>query len=405
MKMTANTILKKVLWLNLFAIIFCIVGCIEERTPQKPPPQIPWIGDKRVGPGGISIPAGDDIYIGVSRDPENPQIKIKPGKGEIVIRIDVNTPHKDENGNPLPPHINIQQRRRNEHSDKGEKKLELSKNDRITIRIGDGKVVIEKNGRESIEYKLPDTEGLDITLEQEPGGKRTIVKKGGKVIGIIEIGEDATRIKVGDKEIEIPHNDEEEQKENDGEPGHENGSEGASDNEKGVNDTQKGLELRIQICPYPELYPDILHNPDPEPEIGHDLLPEPKPIPELGTDVLPNPDPEPEIGPDVLPEPKPFPEPGPDVLPEPKPIPELGPDVLPVPPIPELGPDVLPNPKPFPGILPRPLPKPEPGGVYIDLKISPDSFINEDKKENKSDAIDKSRPNKDSISWKFKCKE
>ena len=44
-------------------------------------------------------------------------------------------------------------------------------------------------------------------------------------------------------------------------------------------------------------------------------------------------------------------------------------------------------------------------GVYIDLKISPDSFINEDKKENKSDAIDKSRPNKDSISWKFKCKE
>lgn len=405
MKMIANTVLKKALWLNLFAIIFCIVGCLEDRTPQKPPLQISWIGDKRVGPGGISIPAGDDIHIGVSRDPENPQIKIKPGKGEIVIRIDVNKPHKDENGNPVPPHINIQQRRRNEHSDKGEKKLELSKNDKITIRIGNGKVVIEKNGNESIEYELPDTEGVDVTVEQESGGKRTIVRKGDKVIGIIEIDEDVTRIKVGDKEIEIPHKNEEEQKENNGEPENENGSEGTADNEKGVNDKQKGLELRIQICPYPELSPDDLPNPDPEPEIGPDLLPGPKPVPELGPDVLPNPRPVPELGPDVLPNPDPEPEIGPDVLPEPNPIPELGPDVLPKPPIPEPGPDVLPNPKPFPGILPLPPPKPQPGGIYIDVKISPDSFIHEDKKENKSDAIEKSRPGKDSISWKFKCKE
>lgn len=44
------------------------------------------------------------------------------------------------------------------------------------------------------------------------------------------------------------------------------------------------------------------------------------------------------------------------------------------------------------------------GGAYLDVKINSDSFVNEESSKPVSNAIEKSRPKEDSISWKFKYK-
>ena len=54
----------------------------RRKNSSKPPPQIPWIGDKRVGLVAL-VYLQVTIFIGVSRDPENPQIKIKQAKGRL----------------------------------------------------------------------------------------------------------------------------------------------------------------------------------------------------------------------------------------------------------------------------------------------------------------------------------
>ena len=247
MKRMVNTTKKALLLIFLIFILFSP----HKTNAQEPYQSLPWIGEKEIGPGGVSVPTEQGIYIGTSREPTNPQIRIINGKGkEILIRIDINNPHGQK------PHINIQHGNKNHHTDKDG--IELGKGDRIIIQVSGGKVVIERNGKKVGEYEVPEAQGEDVKIEQEPGGKKIGVKKGDKEIATIEVGEDSTVIKAGDKQIEVPHKNKE-QKETGKSQGKEN---------KGEENIEKGQNPKMSIPgiePWQEGFPSL--PPESKPEI------------------------------------------------------------------------------------------------------------------------------------------
>jgi tetratricopeptide (TPR) repeat protein len=144
----------------------------------------------------FSVQATQGLRIGTDRSGYNPQILITGQHGDILIRDDMRETHGQK------PHINISIGSRNIHTDSGGIEIKIS--DTTTVRVGEGKIVIEVNREKVKEYDCPEANiAEEVVIERKPNGTTTVTV-GGILVGEVEEKEGTTTVKVGNKVIEIP---------------------------------------------------------------------------------------------------------------------------------------------------------------------------------------------------------